>query len=64
MPTQGLIYSLSDSISKLGYEVRWVNSWNAYDWLTEATIARISKAMQNSKVDQTVHALLKIALLM
>lgn len=40
-----------------------MNSWNAYDYLNENTIARISLAMQKSKVDEPIHALLKMALL-
>jgi hypothetical protein len=47
-----------------GYEVRVVNSWTAYDWLTPATIANITKAIQNTKIDETVTSLLKLALLM
>ena len=47
-----------------GYEVRLANSWNAYDWLSNQTTTAITKAMHNSKVDEGVHNLLKIALLM
>lgn len=49
--------------AKLGYEVRVVNSWTAYDYLSDFTSAKISKIMQRSKVDQSVHPLLKLALL-
>ena len=49
---------------RFGYQVRIANSWNAYDWLGNKTIDVISKAMQNSKADETIHNLLKIALLM
>lgn len=33
------------------YEVRFVNSWNAYDWLDESTTASIGKTIQNAKID-------------
>jgi len=47
-----------------GFEVRFANSWNSYDWLSNHTIANITKAMQNSKVDERIHNILKLALLM
>lgn len=52
-PFQQQIYLhyLRDTVAKFGYEVKLVNSWNAYDYLNENTIARISIAMQKSKVD-------------
>ena len=58
------LYHLNHTAISFGYEVRIVNSWTAYDWLSEKTINRISKAMQESKVDETVHNTLKLALLM
>jgi len=47
-----------------GYEVRFANSWNSYDWLSAETIAKVTKTMQNSKVDERIHNLFKFALLM
>ena len=47
-----------------GYEVRFANSWNSYDWLTAKTTAKITKAMQNNRLDEGVSPLLKLALLM
>ena len=58
------LHHFNDTAHKFGYDFRFANSWNSYDWLSEETTAKISKAMQNSKVDDTVHNLLKIALLM
>ncbi len=40
-----------EKAKKFGYEIRYANSWNSYDWLTDETIAKISKTMQNSKID-------------
>ena len=52
------------TFQKQGYEVKFVNSWNAYDYIsTNETIARIGKAMQNSQIDEGVDNLLKLALL-
>jgi hypothetical protein len=48
----------------LDLEVRVVDPWSAYDWITPETTAVISKTMQNSKIDETVHTLLRLALLM
>ena len=47
-----------------GLEVRVANSWNAYDYLSKQTAQRITKAMQNMRIDQKVNELLKVALLM
>ena len=48
---------------KQNYEVRMVNSWSAYDWLSNSTIENITKTMQNNLIDETVHNILKLALL-
>lgn len=64
MNEQIYLYYFNDTAKRLGYEVRLANSWSAYDYLSTNTTARISKAMQNSKVDQPIHPLLKLALLM
>lgn len=45
-------------------EIRMANSWDAYDWLSAKTTKKITKTMQNIRVDQKVNELLKIALLM
>lgn len=36
---------------KSGYEVRIVDSWTAYDWLSQHTIDKITRAIQNVKID-------------
>ena len=41
-----------------------VNSWTAYDWLSNKAISQITKAMQNSRIDELVDNLLKLALLL
>lgn len=64
MTEQIYLEYFNSTAHRFGYQVRTVNSWNSYDWLTENTIYSISKAMQNSKVDQTIHSVLKLALLM
>ena len=46
-----------------GYQVRFVNSWNTYDWLPPSIIDLITHTMQNSLIDEGVHNLLKLALL-
>ena len=46
-----------------GYEVRIVNSWNAYDWLSEGMTKNITTTIQKTKIDETVCSLLKLALL-
>ncbi len=30
-------------------EIRLVTSWSAYDWLSDETLAKITKTMQNTK---------------
>jgi hypothetical protein len=57
-------YYFNATASKFGYDVRFANSWNAYNWLSQDTIHRISNARQKSKVDEPVHNMLKVALLM
>jgi len=47
-----------------GLEVRFADSWTAYDHLSPATAQKITKAMQNMRIDQKVNELLKVALLM
>lgn len=49
---------------KSKFEIRFVNSWSAYDWLSNETSEKITKAMQNNKFEQKVDDLLKIAILM
>ena len=46
-----------------GYEVRVVDSWTAYDWLSPETIKTVTETIQNTKLDETVSNLLKLALL-
>jgi len=45
------------------YDVRIVNSWTAYDYLSNGTIANITATMQKVKINETVCNLLKLALL-
>jgi hypothetical protein len=45
------------------YEVRIVNNLNAYDWLSEESIAFIKETHQKSKVNLNVYELLRLALL-
>lgn len=52
------------TVPKYGYEIRLVNSWNAYDWLTERTTQRITKAMHNTRLDASVSSFLKLGLLL
>lgn len=47
-----------------GYEIRFVDSWSAYDWLTKDITNKITYAMQNSKLEQSVDDLLRLALLL
>jgi hypothetical protein len=47
-----------------GYEVRKVNSWSAYQWLSEKTKNKITKSMQNIQIEEKVNEVLKLALLM
>ena len=48
---------------KVGYEVRFVNSWDTYDWFSNETANKITHTMQNCLIDEGVHSLLKLALL-
>lgn len=57
------LHYFNDTGRSRGYEVRIVNSWTAYDWLDSETIAGITKTIQNTKIDETVSSLLKLALL-
>jgi hypothetical protein len=43
--------------------VRVVNNLNAYDWLSEESIAFIKETHQKSKIDLNVYELLRLALL-
>lgn len=54
---------LNATVPPMGYEVRFVNSWTAYDWISQDYTERITKAMHNSKIDEGVHNMLKMALL-
>jgi len=49
---------------KNDFEIRVVNSWNAYDWLSAKTVQKITKTMQNMRIDQKVNELLQMGLLM
>jgi hypothetical protein len=58
------LYHFNTTAISFGYEVRMVNSWTAYDWLSENMIQRITKARMNAKADEGVHNMLKLALLL
>lgn len=45
------------------YEIRFINSWSAYEWLSNKTIERITHTMQNTKYEQKVDDLLRMAIL-
>jgi hypothetical protein len=64
MYTLFYLYHHKHVFEQFGYEVRLVNSLTSYDFLTNKTVYMISKAMQNSKVDETIHSVLKLALIM
>ena len=58
------LHHLNHTFQQLGYQVSFVNSWNAYDYLPDPNITtRIGHTMQNSQLDEGVHNLLKLALL-
>ena len=40
-----------------------VDSWTAYEWLSDEKNQTIGKVVQNTKIDETVDSLLKLALL-
>jgi hypothetical protein len=55
---------LQETLLSQGYKVYQVNSFNAYDFIENKNIiARISRAIQRTQIDETVHNLLKLALL-
>jgi len=64
MVEQFLGRNMVRAANKAGLEVRLANSWNAYNWLTPKTTQRITKTMQNMRIEQKVDELLKMGLLM
>ena len=56
-------YHFKEMAARNGFEVRVVDSWNAYDWISPEMTKRISHAIQNTQLDETVSNLLKLALL-
>lgn len=57
-------YHQNHTFTMNGYQVRLVNSLTAYDYISDnLTVNRITYAMQRCKIDETVHNLLKLALL-
>ena len=58
------LHYLEDTAKKNKFEVRRVNSWTAYDWLSKATTSKITKTMELRKANATVHDLLRVALLL
>ena len=63
MDTDMFINFYDDFARKAGYEVRYVNSWSAYDWISDQTIKKITRVRQNALIDEPVHNMLKLALL-
>lgn len=63
MELQVYISHLNHTARSSGYEVRFANSWNSYDWLSNERAERITKAMQKNQIDEGVHTLLKLGLL-
>ena len=57
------VYHLKAVAAKNNYQVRIVDSWSAYDWIGPGTSGRITHAIQNSKIDEGVSSLLKLAIL-
>ena len=55
---------LEDQARKNQFEVRKVNSWTAYNWLSKGTTEWITKTMELRKANATVHDLLRVALLL
>jgi hypothetical protein len=39
---------------RAGYEVRFANSWTAYDWLGEEIAQNITRTMQKVQIDVSV----------
>ena len=57
------IYHLKAVAAKNNFEVRVVDSWNAYNWISPDMSKRVSNIIQNTKLDESVASLLKLALL-
>jgi hypothetical protein len=49
---------------KSDYDVRLVDSWSAYEWLSVETSHRITRTMQSQHIEEKVNEVLKMALLM
>ena len=64
MDTLLYLNHFNETAHTFGYEVRFVNSWNSYDWLSQEITDRITKVRNNCKVDEEVHNMLRIALLL
>ena len=47
-----------------GFEVRFVNSWSAYEWLSPETESKITKTKHRSVLEHKVDDLLRWGLLM
>ena len=47
----------------MNYEVCLINSWTAYDWLSEEITTNITKTMQQVQIDVGVDDLLILAVL-
>lgn len=63
MEMQVYISHLNQTARSSGFEVRFANSWNSYDWLSDNLSAIITSAMQKNQIDEGVHTLLKLGLL-
>jgi hypothetical protein len=49
---------------KSGWQIKIVNSWTAYDSLTPKTQKKVTFTMQNMLIEERVHDLYKLALLL
>ena len=56
-------YHMKEVAARNGFEVRVVDSWSAYDWISPEMTKRVSHVIQNTQLDETVSNLLKLALL-
>lgn len=51
-------------VEKSGWEIKIVNSWTAFEMLSQSTQNKITKTMQNMQIEEKVHVLYKLGLLL
>jgi hypothetical protein len=54
---------LVEMAKESGFEVRTVNAWDAYQWLSPEITADITRTMQSQQISESVSDLLRLALL-